>query len=111
MVFRLPSYKISGLKFESKSDYQLFRDFDKNINETVKQVKNKQLQLKDVFKDVKTIIIEELYYCASDEIDGTFPNATHLLEFEDSYDTDAYMIACKFFDKIRIVEFKVDDEI
>lgn len=110
MVFRLPSYKISGLKFESKSDYQLFKDLDKNINEIVKQVKNRQLKLDDVFKDVKPIIIEELYFCACDELDCTFPNATHLLAYEGTHFTDAYRIGCKFFNKINIIEFKVDDD-
>lgn len=103
MGFSLPSYKISGLKFESKSDYQLLKDLDKNINETVKQVKNRQLKLDDVFKDVKPIIIEELYYDSSDELDGTFSNATNLLIFEDTVEHE---IGCKFFDKIKIVEYK-----
>ena len=104
MGFKLPSYKISGLKFKSKSDYQLLKDLDKNINETVEKVKNQQLKLDDVFKDVKPIIIEELYYDAFDELDGTFSNATKLLILEGMVE---YEIGCKFFNKINIVEYKI----
>ena len=105
-----PYKKSSGLKFESKADYYLFKDLDKHIDEIVEQVNNHQLKLEDVFKDVKPITIQELYYCASDELDGTFENVTKLLMFEDApHFTNEYKIGCKFFDKINIIEFKNDD--
>ena len=111
MGFKSTTYKISGLKFKSKTDYYLFKDLDNHIDEIVEQVNNNQLKLEDVFKDVKPITIEELYYCADDELDGTFENATKLLMFEDSpHFKNEYEIACKFFDKINIIEFKIDDD-
>lgn len=112
MGFKSASYKISsGLKFESKEDYYTFRDLDKNIDEVVEQVNSGQLKLEDVFKNVKPITIEELYYCAGDELDGTFENATRLLMFEDNpHSRNEYEIGCKFFDKINIVEFDPDTD-
>lgn len=102
-----PYKKSSGLKFESKLDYYLFKDLDKNIDGIVEQVNKRQIKLEDVFKDVKPIIVQELYYCASDELDGTFENATKLLMFEDTPNfRNEYEIGCKFFDKINIIEFK-----
>ena len=111
MGFKLASYKkSSGLKFECQRDYIIFKDLDKNINEIVDQVNNRQLKLEDVFKDVKPITVEELYYCASDELNGTFENATKLLMFEDTHFTNEYEIGCKFFDKINIIEFDISDD-
>lgn len=110
MGFKLSYYSNSGLKFKSKKDYFIFKDLDKNIDEIVEKVNNRQLKLEDVFKDVKPITIEELYYCASDELDDTFENATKLLMFEDTHFTNEYKIGCKFFDKINIIEFKIDDD-
>lgn len=103
------SYKNSGLKFNCEEDYLIFKDLDKNINETVVLVNNGELKLEDVFKDVKPITVKELYYCASDELDGTFFNATNLLMFEDTHFTNEYIIGCKCFEKIKVIEFDDDD--
>lgn len=109
MGFKSACYKNSGLKFKCKEDYVIFKDLDKNINETVRLVNNHELKLEDVFKDVKPITIEELYYCARDELDGTFENATNLLVFECTHFTNEYKIGCKFFEKIKVIEFTDDD--
>ena len=98
-------YRNSGLKFNNKEDYLLLKDLDKNINETVRLVGEGEINLEDVFKDVKTIIVEELYYNARDELDGTFFNATNLLMFEDTHFTIEYIIGCKFFDKIKVIDY------
>lgn len=102
-------YKNSGLKFKCKEDYVNFKNLDKNIYETVRLVNNGEVKLEDVFKDIKPITVEELYYDAFDELDGTFINATSLLMYEDSHFINEYIIGCKFFEKINVIEF--DDKI
>lgn len=110
MVFKLPFVDLCGLEFESESDYKLFKDLDDDITKTIKQVKNEELELGDVFKDVKPINVKELYYSASYELSEIFPNVSCILNFDEFYYKDDFKIACKFFDKIKIAEFKVDND-
>ena len=63
------SFKIGGLIFDSKEDYLILKNIDRNINQTVKLVKDGIIDLKDVFNNVKTINVKESYYEASEEID------------------------------------------
>ena len=101
-------YKNSGLIFDSEEDYNIFINLDKNINETVRLVNNGEIDIEDVFKDIESINVKECYYDAGDEMGGTFFNATNLLMFEGTRYINEYKVACKFFDKINIIEY--DDE-
>lgn len=102
-------YTLSGLTFDCKEDYLIFKNLDKNINETVRLVNNGEIDIEDVFKDVKSIHVKECYYNAGDELDGTFFNATNLLMFEDTRYINEYKVGCKFFDKIIIIDFDDSD--
>ena len=102
-------YKLSGLIFNCEEDYLTFRNLDKNINETVEMVNNGEIDIEDVFKDIKNITVKECYYDACDELDGTFLNATSLLMYEGTRYNNEYRVGCKFFDKINIIEFDDSD--
>ena len=95
-------YTLSGLTFDCKEDYLIFKNLDKNIHETVKLVNDGSLKLDDVFRDIKNITVTENYYDAADELDGTFLNTTTLLM---NIGTNDFKVACKFFDKINVEEF------
>ena len=98
-------FKVGGLIFDCEDDYQLFKNIDKNITETVKLVKDGSIELKDVFNNIKNINVKESYYDAGEEIDGLFKNAIELLFTVDTrFDTD-YKVGCCFFDKISIIKY------
>ena len=98
-------FKVGGLIFDSEDDYQLFKDIDRNITQTVKLVEDGCIELKEVFNNVKKINVKESYYDAVEEMDGLFKNATQLLCYEDTiFDID-YKVGCCFFNKINIVEY------
>ena len=99
-------FKLSGLTFDSKEDYNLFKNLDKNIPEIVKKVNNGTVNLEDIFNDVKCIKVRENYYNACDELDGTFINSTSLLMYEGTRYINEYKIGCKFFDKIEVIDFE-----
>ena len=99
------NFKIGGLIFDSKEDYLIYKNIDKNINQTVKLVKDGSIELKDVFKDVKTINVKECYYEACEELDGLFINATELLCYEGTRFNIDYKVGCIFFDKIDILQY------
>ena len=101
-------YKLSGLIFDSEEDYLIFRNLDKNIYEIVRLVNNREIDIEDVYKDIESIRVKECYYNACDELDGTFFNATSLLMYEDTRFVNEYTVACKFFDKINIIEYEED---
>ena len=103
-------FKLSGLIFDCKEDYLIFKNLDKNIYETVKLVNDGKININDVFKDIKNITVKECYYDAIDELDGTFLNATSLLMYEGTRFENDYKIGCKFFDKIKVIEFDVSNE-
>ena len=102
-------FKVGGLIFDSEDDYQLFKDIDRNITQTVKSVEDGIIDLKEVFNNVKKINVKESYYDAREEMDGLFKNATQLLCYEGTiFDID-YKVGC-FFDKINIIEYNVSDD-
>ena len=103
------NFRLNGLIFDSEEDYLIFKNIDKNIYETVELINNGILDIKDVFKDVKNICVRECYYDACDELDGIFLNATSLLMFEDIRFINDYKVACRFFDKINVIEFGDSD--
>ena len=101
------SFKINGLIFDCEEDYNKLKNIDNNINGIVHLVKNGIIDINDVFKSIDTIIVEETYPDAYDEVDGLFKNATSLLVYEDThYDTE-YKVACKFFDKIDVIDYEI----
>ena len=99
------TFKIKGLIFDSEEDYLILKNIDKNINQTVRSVKDGIIDLKDVFNDVKTITVKECYYEAREELDGLFKNATELLCYEGTPFNIDYKVGCCFFDKIDILQY------
>ena len=100
------SFKINGLIFDSEEDYNKLKNIDNNIINIVQLVKNGIIDINDVFKSIDTIYVEETYPDAYDEVDGLFINATSLLVYEDTpYDIE-YKVACKFFDKIDVIDYE-----
>ena len=97
------NFKIRGLIFDSEEDYFLYKNIDKNINETVKSVNDKIIDLKDVFNNIKRINVRETYYDAAEEMDGIFYNATSLLMYEGTRFQNEYKVGCCFFDNINII--------
>ena len=103
-------FKVGGLFFDSEDDYLLFKNIDKNIEETAKSVEDGSIELKDVFTNIKNINVTELYEDASEEMDGLFKNATGLSCYEGTrFDTD-YKVGCCFFDKINIISYQDSDD-
>ena len=97
------TFKVGGLLFDSKEDYLLFKNIDKNINDTVKSVKDGSIDLKDIFNNVKSINVKECYDGAMEELDGLFENATGLLCFEGTRFVTDYKVGCIFFSKINVI--------
>ena len=102
-------FKVGGLIFDSEDDYQLFKDIDRNIKQTVKSVEDGSIDLKEFFNKFKKINVKESYYGAMEEMDGLFKNAIHLLCYEGTRFVTDYKIGCCFFDKINIIEYCDDD--
>ena len=96
-------FKIGGLIFDSEEDYLILKNIDKNINHIVHLVNNGSLDLEDVFKHIKPINVKEIYFNASEELDGLFINATNLLVYEDTRFINDYKVACIFFSKINVI--------
>ena len=65
-------FKVGGLIFDSEDDYQLFKDIDRNITQTVKSVKDNLIDLKEFFNKVKKINVKESYYDAIKGRNGWF---------------------------------------
>ena len=99
-------YKVGGLIFDSKDDYKIYKNIDRNIRQIVKSVEAGEIDIKEYFNKVKRISVKECYYDAAEEMDGIFKKATCLLCYEDSeqYEID-YKVGCCFFDKINIIEY------
>ena len=97
-------FKVGGLLFDCEDDYNLFKNIDKNIEETVKLVQNGCIELKDVFDNIKNINITEIYYDAIEEMDGLFTNATVLLCYKGTPYHSDYKVGCCFFNKINIIK-------
>ena len=107
-------FKVGGLIFDSKDDYQLFKDIDRNIIQTAKLVKDGSIDLKEFFNKIKRINVKESYYDACKEMDDLFKNAKKLFSFKivkcnDDYNIVKsnidYKVGFYFFDKINIVEY------
>ena len=98
-------FKVGGLIFESEDDYKLFKHLDRNIAEIIKTVNDGIIELKDAFNNIKSINVKESYYDAREEMDGMFENATKLLCYEGTRFHIDYKVGCRFFDKIRIINY------
>ena len=104
-------FEVGGLIFDSEEDYLIFKNIDKNINQTVKSVNDGIIDLKDVFNDVKTINVKESYFYAGEELDGLFRNATQLLCYGGTRFVNDYKVGCYFFDKINKIEYDCELEL
>ena len=103
-------FKVGGLIFDSEDDYQLFKDIDRNITQTVKSVKDGNIDINEFFNTVKKINVKESYYDAAEELDGLFENVTELLCYEGTRFQTDYKVGCCFFDKINIIEYDSDSD-
>ena len=98
-------FRVRGLIFDSEEDYQILKNIDSNIKQTVKSVNDGIIDLKDVFNNVKTFNVEESYFNTSEELDGLFKNATELLCYEGTRFVNDYKVGCCFFDKINVIKY------
>ena len=103
-------FRVRGLIFDSEEDYLIFKNIDRNITQIVKSVKDGIIDLNEVFNNVKTINVEEIYYDAREEMDGLFKNATDLLCYEGTRLVTDYKVGCCFFDKINVIEYCDSDD-
>ena len=103
-------FKVGGLIFDSEEDYLIFKNIDRNITQIVKSVEDGIIDLNEVFNNIKTINVEEIYYDAREEMDGLFKNATGLLCYEGTRLVTDYKVGCCFFDKINIIEYCDSDD-
>ena len=102
-------FKIRGLIFDSEEDYLIFKNLDKNINQTVKSVNDGSINITEVFKNIKKINVRESYYEAREELDVIFINATSLLMYEDTRFQNDFKVGCCFFDKINVIKYRDSD--
>ena len=102
-------FKVGGLIYDSEEDYLLFKNIDKNINDTVTSVKDGSIDLTEVFNNVKTINVKECYDEAIEELDGLFENATGLLCYEGTRLVTEYKVGCCFFDKVNVIRYSDSD--
>ena len=102
-------FKVGGLIYDSEEDYLLFKNIDKNINDTVTSVKDGSIDLTEVFINVKTINVKECYDEAREELDGLFENATGLLCYEGTRLVTEYKVGCCFFDKVNVIRYSDSD--
>ena len=104
-------YKVGGLIFDSEDDYQLLKNIDLNIKQTVELVEEGIIDMNEFFNKVKKINVKESYYDAAEEMDGLFENVIKLLCYEGTrFETD-YKVGCCFFDKINIIEYDNDSDV
>ena len=103
-------FKVGGLIFDSEDDYQLLKDIDRNIKQTVESVEDGSIDLKEFFNKINRINVKESYYDAREEMYGLFKNATHLLCYEGTRFVTDYKVGCCFFDKINIIEYCDSDD-
>ena len=96
------SYKIGGLIFESEDDYLRFNDLEDNINIIIDLVKNKLLNINDVYINIMPITVKEEYPDACEELYGIFIYVAELLRDENDVETK---VAKRFFSKIKVIEF------
>ena len=100
-------YKNGGLLFKSKKDYKELSIVDDNIFNILKIVKNTNTNLDDVFNNIISICIKELYKDACKEVYSLFPNTSTLLIMNiKNQNSIEYKVACKFFCRINIKSYK-----
>ena len=102
---------VRGLIFDSEEDYQILKNIDSNIKQTVKSVNDGIIDLKDVFNNVKTFNVEETNYDTIDGLDVLFRNATELLCYEGTRFVNEYKVGCCFFDKINVIKYSDNENI
>ena len=98
-------FRVCGLIFDSEEDYQILKNIDSNIKQTVKSVNDGIIDLKDFFNNVKTFNVEESYFDTIEELDNLFKNATELLCYEGTRFVNDYKVGCCFFDKINVIKY------
>ena len=98
-------FRVRGLIFDSEEDYQILKNIDSNIKQTVELVNDGIIDLKDVFNNVKSFNVEESYFDTREELDGLFKNATELLCYEGTRFQNDYKVGCCFFDKINVIKY------
>ena len=98
-------FRVRGLIFDSEEDYQILKNIDSNIKQTVISVNDGSIDLKDVFNNVKTFNVEESYFDTREELDILFKNATELLCYEGTRFVNEYKVGCCFFDKINVIKY------
>ena len=103
-------FRVRGLIFDSEEDYQILKNIDSNIKQTVELVNDKIIDLKDVFNNVKTFNVEESYFNTREELDILFKNATELLMYEGTRFVNDYKVGCLFFDKINVIKYFDSDD-
>ena len=104
------TFKVGGLLFDSEEDYLIFKNIDKNIYQTVKSVENGSIDINEVFNNVKTIKVKEIYFHAIEDMEDLFRNSFTLLDYKDTrFETD-YKVGRCFFDKIQIIKYSESDE-
>ena len=98
-------FKVGGLIFDSEDDYQLFKNIDSNITQTVKSVEDGSIDLKEFFNNVKKInVIKKVIMMQWKKWNVWLKNATKLLCYEGTiFETD-FKVGC-FFDKINIIKY------
>ena len=98
-------FKVGGLIFDCREDYIMFTNIDKNIKDTVKSLKDGNIDFNELFSNIKTINVKECYYEAREELDVLFKNATGLLCFEGTRLDTEYKVGCCFFDKVNVIRY------
>ena len=98
-------FRVRGLIFDSEEDYQILKNIDSNIKQTVISVNDGSIDLKDVFNNAKTFNVEESYFDTREELDILFKNATELLCYEGTRFVNEYKVGCCFFDKINVIKY------
>ena len=101
------AYKLGGLLFKSKKDYKELKIVDDNIFNILKIVKNTNTNLNDIFNNIISICIEEIYKDACKEVYSLFPNAsTLLITYIKDPNSIEYKVGCKFFCRIDIKSYE-----
>ena len=100
-------YKLGGLIFKSKKDYKELKIVDDNIFNILKLVKNTNTNLDDIFNNIISISIKEIYKDACKEIYSLFPNVSTLLimNIKDPNSIE-FKVGCKFFLKINLKSYE-----
>ena len=99
------NYKIGGLIFDSREDYNMLKNLDVNLKSHVELIKDDCYDMEEFFNRFEKVNVTETYYGAKEELDGLFENATDLIQYEDARYITEYKVGCCFFDKIRVLEY------